>query len=294
MALLYLAGCSVEKESEAGPMDEEEAASNESAGTEAPTQKQDSGTLPAGKPPSKGEDFHLTDLGLQMVWIDRGTFTMGSANPTAAKNEKPQTLVTLSQGFWIARTETRQDLYEQLTGENPSLYKNDGQPVENLAFFDARAFCRKLTEHELSKKRLYEGYKYRLPTEVQWEFAARGGRKRNTDEPPALDKAAWHRANSANTPHPVATRKQGLIGLHDMFGNVFEFCEGFAAPYPGRHVVDWVGQSKSRLRVARGGSWFSPMRECSPSFRLELPPDFPTGHIGFRVVLIPPTKAGGS
>lgn len=221
-----------------------------------------------------------------MVWIERGTFRMGSDLPDAPDNEKPPTLTTLSKGFWLARLETRQSLYEKINGENPSLIKGPDHPVENLAYLDAVEFCRRLTDLESKQGRLPKGHAYRLPSEAQWEFAARGGKERLPEDGPTFAERTWHRGNSPEGSHPAGSKSATVPGLHDMLGNVHEFCHGFHASYPGRHVVDWVGKSTLRLRIARGGSWFSPTSECTPAFRYVLPVTTATGTVGFRVALV--------
>ena len=283
---MLLAGCTAQEEL---PQATEPETQTKSQPVHSPTKStptKQPKVLQSGSPPSTGEGFTLADLPLDMVWIRRGSFTMGSVGPKSPKNEKPASLITLSKGFWIARTETRQDLYERLMNENPSQHKGPNQPVENIAFFDAREFCRQLTNIEKEHQRLPDGYKYQLPTEAQWEFAAKGGTLGKDEKAPALTDAAWHRNNSNNSTHPIAVKAGNILGLHDMRGNVFELCDGLVAPYPGRHVIDWKGKSLNRLRVARGGSWFSNPEQCTRTFRLELPPDYPMAHVGFRVALV--------
>jgi formylglycine-generating enzyme required for sulfatase activity len=288
LIFLLLAGCTAREELPQTPTPQPETQANRQpihSPPEFPAAKQPE-SLQLGSRPSAGENFTLAELPLDMVWVRRGSFTMGSVDPKSPQNEKPESLITLSKGFWIARTETRQDLFERLMNENPSQYKGPDQPVENVAFFDAREFCRKLTNIEKEHQRLPDGYKYQLPTEAQWEFAAKGKILNKDEKAPSLTDAAWHRNNSNNTTHPVAEKASNILGLHDMRGNVFELCNGFVAPYPGRHVVDWTGKSLNRMRVARGGSWFSNPEKCTQTFRLELPPNYPMANVGFRVALV--------
>jgi formylglycine-generating enzyme required for sulfatase activity len=128
---MLLAGCTAREELPQATKPETQAKSRPvHYPTESTPAKQPKGFQP-GLPPSTGEDFTLADLPLDMVWVRRGSFTIGSVGPQSPQNEKPASLITLSKGFWIARTETRQDLYERLMNENPSQYKGPDQPVEN-------------------------------------------------------------------------------------------------------------------------------------------------------------------
>lgn len=286
LIIILIAGCSSQEElpqASEPKTQAEDRPVNEPA--EHPSPIQARGVQP-GSSPIMGENFTLTDLLMDMIWVKRGSFTMGSVNSKSPQNEKPASLITLSKGFWIAKTETRQDLYKRLMNENPSQYKGPNQPVENVAFYDAREFCRQLTGIEKEQQRLPVGYRYQLPTEAQWEFAAKGGMLDKKEKVSILTDVAWHRKNSNNITHPVAVKACNVLGLHDMRGNVFELCDGLAAPYPGRHVIDWKGKSLNRMRVARGGSWFSNPQECTKTFRLELPPDYQMAHVGFRVALV--------
>ena len=243
--------------------------------------------LSDGTTPIEGKDFRISALGLNMIWVNKGSFFMGTKNLKAPKNERPQTLVTLTRGYWIASMETQQVLYAQLMKENPSENNASNLPVENVTFYDARIFCRKLTELERQRQCLPDGYSYGLPTEAQWEFAAQGGAgKKNLNQPP-LNESDWHRDNSDMIPHPTGKKTPRLPGLHDMLGNVHELCEGRSGRYPGTQVNDWEGPLEGTFRIARGGSWFSSPNDCRTTFRLEVPSDFRMGNIGFRGALVP-------
>lgn len=209
--------------------------------------------VPASAEPART----IPDLALELIWVDPGTFTMGSPpdEPERNKAEGPLTRVTLTKGFWLGKTEVTQAQYKALTGSNPSTFKENGRnaPVERVSWIDAIAFCRKLTERERTAGRLPEGYAYTLPTEAQWEFAHRAGS--TGPYPGEPDATAWNEANSQGTTHPVATKRPNAWGFYDMAGNVIEWCFDWYGTYPGGTVTDPSGPARGYYRMARGGSW---------------------------------------
>jgi formylglycine-generating enzyme required for sulfatase activity len=170
---------------------------------------------------SAAEPHTVPDLGLTLMPIPTGTFTMGSIDGDV--DERPVTRVTISAGFWMGKTEVTQGQWRSIMGNNPSAFKGDDQrPVECVSYADAQAFCRKLTERERAAGRLPDGYVYALPTEAQWEYSCRAG---TTGQYAGdLDMIAWYRANSGGQTHPVAQKQANAWGLHDMQGNVWEWC----------------------------------------------------------------------
>jgi formylglycine-generating enzyme required for sulfatase activity len=210
-----------------------------------------------GKPNPVESTRTIADLALDLLWVRPGTFTMGSPahEPERNKAEGPQTKVTITQGFWLGRTEVTQAQYEAIIGSNPSTFKNVGRdaPVERASWIDAMAFCRKLTERERAAGRLPEGYVYTLPTEAQWEYAHRAGT--TAAYPGEPDATAWYDQNSGGTTHPVATKRPNAWGFHDMAGNVIEWCLDWYGDYPGGAVTDPTGPARGYYRMARGGSW---------------------------------------
>jgi formylglycine-generating enzyme required for sulfatase activity len=199
----------------------------------------------------------IADLKLEMLWVEPGTFTMGSANdePERNKAEGPQTRVTLSRGFWLGKTEVTQAQYEAVTGTNPSTFKSAGPdaPVERVSWIDAMAFCEKLNARERAAGRLPPGYAYTLPTEAQWEYAYRAGT--TGIYPVEPNASAWFANNSGETTHPVGTKQANAWGFYDMAGNVLEWCFDWYGDYPGGAVNDWSGPAHGYYRMARGGSW---------------------------------------
>jgi len=213
--------------------------------------------LSAGETPVTGRGHTIADLKLELLWVEAGTFLMGSPPDEAGRNqaEGPQTRVTLSRGFWLGRTELTQAQYLALTGTNPSRFTAVGPdaPVERVSWLEAMKLCAKLTERERAAGRLPDGYVYALPTEAQWEYACRAG----TTGPMADDLKAmsWHDNNSGETTHPVAQLAPNRWGFYDMSGNVLEWCYDWYGDYPGGVVTDPVGPRSGHFRMARGGSW---------------------------------------
>jgi formylglycine-generating enzyme required for sulfatase activity len=251
-------------------------------------------SLRAEPAPQPAEPRHrvVADLALELIWVKPGTFTMGSARdePERDKAEGPVTRVTLSDGFWLGKTEVTQAQYQFLMGANPSTFKAAGPaaPVERVSWIDAMAFCRKLTEREREAGRLPEGCVYTLPTEAQWEYAHRAGS--TSAYPGEPDATAWYDRNSGGSTHPVATKRANPWGFHDMAGNVLEWCLDWYGPYPGAAVTDPAGPGRGYYRIARGGSWRtdaklgrSAARAGGSAGRLDYT-------MGFRVALSRPSK----
>jgi formylglycine-generating enzyme required for sulfatase activity/uncharacterized caspase-like protein len=180
--------------------------------------------------------------GLAYVWISPGSFRMGCSNRDGECDpvEGPARDVTISKGFWIGQTEVTQAAYERVMGQNPSHFRGERLPVETVRWDEAKSYC--------------EAVSGRLPTEAEWEYAARGGT--NGPRYGDLDQIAWYDTNSGNTPHPVAQKAPNPYGLYDMLGNVREW------------TADWNDQANARS--LRGGSWFDFPHSLRVSFRIAL------------------------
>lgn len=199
----------------------------------------------------------IPDLGLALIWVEAGSFTMGSDvdEPLRNKAEGPRMEVTFTKGFWLGKTEVTQAQYEAVAGTNPSTFKAAGKnaPVDQVSWIDAMAYCRLLNERERAAGRLPEGYAYSLPTEAQWEYACRAGTTGSySGEAEAM---AWYDKNSEGTTHPVGGRRPNAWGFHDMLGNVLEWCYDWYGDYPGGAVTDPTGPGRGYYRMARGGCW---------------------------------------
>ncbi len=246
--------------------------------------------------PEEGRAWTVPNLDLGMVFIQPGTFTMGSA--TGGADEKPQTHVTLGKGFWIGKTEVTQTQWEAVMGTTAAQQRDkvnrewalrgEGRdfPIYYVNWDEAMDFCRKLTEREHAADRLPDGLAYTLPTEAQWEYACRAGTTEN--HAGTLEAMAWYGSDKGGQTHPVAQKQANAWGLFDMHGNVREWClDWYQDHLPGGNVVDPVGPASGPTRVTRGGSWVSPARDCRSAARFGSPPALRQGSLGFRLALTP-------
>jgi len=228
-------------------------------------------------------------------WIPPGTFLMGSpaSEQDRYDNEGPQTVVTLTQGFWMSQYLVTQAQYQDVMGSNPAYFGGDPRrPVERVTWNDATNYCGVLTARERLAGRLPAGYVYRLPTEAEWEYACRAGtmtRFSFGDDPgySQLGTYAWFAANSSNQTHPVGEKQPNPWGLYDMHGNVWEWCLDRYGSYPGGAVADPRGPATGSDRVIRGGSWGYDGRFCRSAYRYDVSPDYRSISVGFRPVLAP-------
>ena len=235
------------------------------------------------------------DVDLRMIWIEPGTFIMGSPKDELGRNSnETQHEVTLTQGYWLGKYEVTQAQYEAVTGSNPSEFIGADLPVEDVSWYEARAFCVKLTEIEKAAGRLPEGYEYTLPTEAQWEYACRAGTTTalnsgknlsDKNECPEMDEVGWYRYNSGDQTHSVGQKKMNAWGLYDMHGNVEEWCQDWAKDYPAGAATDPTGPETGTYRIVRGGGWNEDARYCRSASRDISEPDSFWPNTGFRVAL---------
>ena len=233
-----------------------------------------------------------------MVFIPSNTFTLGSPNNEVGhqSDEGPQTSVTLSHGFWIGKYEVTQAEYLAVTGENPSGFPGDlNRPVESVSFFAASNYCVLRTQQEQAAGRIPLFTHYRLPTEAEWECAARAGtttRFYYGDDPDlsGLRNFAWFGAHDGVTTHPVGQKEPNAWGLYDTAGNVWEWCQDWYGNYPGGSVTDPQGPATNPIgfKVIRGGAWEASEFDCRSARRgIEGASPFISDFIiGFRVVLV--------
>jgi formylglycine-generating enzyme required for sulfatase activity len=261
--------------------------------------------LPPGPDAPKelsGRPLKVSDTGIKLRWIAPGSFKMGSSadNPGGR-------LVRMSRGYWMGETEVTQTQWESRMGLNPSSFcqqsrsaaqsamtiVGDDRPVEQVSWVDAMNFCRSLTVSERAAGRVPAGYEYRLPTEAEWEYAARAGIV--GDYPEKLGKLAWFDDNSDDITHDVAGKKANAWGLRDMAGNVAEWCYDRFQPLDDQESTDWAvldpdpDDRKSANRIIRGGSWLNVASRCQPSYRVSDDQGNTLNYLGFRVVLAPCT-----
>jgi len=225
-----------------------------------------------------------------MVFVKGGTFTMGATseqNGDAENNEKPAHNVILSD-YYIGKYEVTQAQWESVMGNNPSYFKGDPHcPVENVSWDDVQEYINKLNE--------LTGKTYRLPTEAEWEYAARGGVNSNGYKysgSRALNNAAWFWDNSDGKTHPVGTKKPNELGIYDMSGNVWEWCSDWHASdyYSSSPQTNPQGPSSGSRRVIRGGGWNKGAGGCRVSYRDYGRPDYRYNYRGFRLVLVTDEK----
>jgi len=239
--------------------------------------------------PKSGKNWQIPTLGLELAHISPGSFQMGCDDEWFEAD--PVHTVRISQGYWMGKCEVTQQQYQSIMGSNPSSFKGASNPVEKISWNDSVSFCKKLTDQERRADRLPDGYEYRLPTEAEWEYAARGGnRGRETKYAGSntIDDVAWYNENSANKTHPVGQKQANELGLYDMSGNVMEWCQDwFEDIYSSGSQTDPMGPSTGLYRVLRGGCWPAPAGVCHVACRAIYSPEDTYDTLGFRVVLAP-------
>ena len=234
--------------------------------------------------PARFSDGVLTIKGVryEMVWVRGGTFRMGATSEQsgdAFNDEKPVHSVTL-RGYYIGKTEVTQALWKAVMGSNPSEFKGDNLPVENVSWNDCHEFIRKLNA--------LTGQNFRLPTEAEWEFACRGGnnsRGYKFSGSNYIDNVAWYEYNSGSKTHPVATKLPNELGIYDMSGNVLEWCSDRYGRYSRDSRTNPKGSSDGSRRVFRGGSWIDHTGCCRSSQRDRDYPSYRSQILGLRLAL---------
>ena len=256
-------------------------------------------TVPAVVGPQLGQTWNVAGLSLELAPIPAGSFTMGSpATEDGREDDEPQRQVTLTKAFWLGKCEVRQKDFEAIEGKNPSRFKGADLPVETLTWDEAAAFCRKLNDRERQAGRLPVGYEYRLPTEAEWEYACRAGTQGQHAlgaDADSLEDGAWYSGNSEGKTHAVGSKAPNAWGLHDMHGNVSEWCADWWGEYPPGELTDPVGAQVGPQRVHRGGSGANRPSACRAANRFSYSPGKVSNSLGFRVALaavLPADQAG--
>ena len=213
----------------------------------------------------------------KMVYVSGGSYTMGCTSEQGGdcySSEKPAHSVSVS-GFYMGQTEVTQALWKAVMGNNPSNWKGNTLPVENVSYYDCKDFISKLNS--------LTGKTFRLPTEEEWEFAARGGnnsRGYKYSGSDNLGSVAWYDGNSGSKTHPVGQKQANELGLYDMSGNVWEWCSSL-------WCSDYNSARSGSYRVYRGGGWINRARYCRVSYRGSCDPSLRFSNLGFRLVLVP-------
>ena len=214
----------------------------------------------------------------EMVFVEGGTFQMGSSS--GYSDEKPVHSVTLS-GFNIGKYEVTQAQWNAVMGSNPSNFSGcDNCPVENVSWNDVQQYITKLNSQT--------GRNYRLPTEAEWEFSARGGKSSKGfiySGSNDLNAVAWSSNNSGSKTHAAGGKQANELGIYDMTGNVWEWCSDWYGNYSSYSETNPTGASSGQYRVFRGGSWFNLATYCRAALRNSFDPVGRSDDYGFRLVL---------
>jgi formylglycine-generating enzyme required for sulfatase activity len=216
----------------------------------------------------------------EMIFVQGGTFWMGCTieqDGDCEDDESPLHSVTLSD-YYIGKYEVTQVQWQAVMSINPSNFKDSNLPVENVSWNDAQMFIERLNTAT--------GKNYRLPTEAEWEYAARGGNKSRQNEysgSNSIENVAWIGTNSDGSTHPVGTKMANELGIYDMSGNVWEWCYDWYGTYPALARNNPVGVSSGTYRVARGGSWCDEASYCRVAYRSDPSSDNRNNNLGFRL-----------
>ena len=228
--------------------------------------------------------YYRNPLGMEFVEIPLGEFPMGSPSSESGRDddEGPVHKVRIAKPFFLGAYEVTQRQWEQVMGNNPSHFRGGNRPVERVSWHDAQEFIRKLC----AKEHVGQGT-YRLPTEAEWEYACRAGSRTrfySGDDDPTLSRIAWHRGSSHGRTHEVGRKLPNAFGLHDMSGNVWEWCQDWHdSGYYARSPVEAPGPDAGFHRVARGGNWLYAPKLSRSANRFGFSPDERIGGVGFRV-----------
>lgn len=235
--------------------------------------------------------FTVNGVSFNMIAVKGGTFTMGATSEQGddvSSGEKPAHQVTLSD-YCIGETEVTQELWQAVMGSNPSYFTGNLQrPVETVSWNDCQEFIKKLNQ--------LTGKTFRLPTEAEWEYAARGGRKSRGYKysgSNTIGDVAWYTVNSYDKgeshpdygTHPVGQKQANELGLYDMSGNVWEWCQDWYGSYSSSSQTNPTGPSSGSGRVLRGGSWNGYARGCRVSLRSSSTPTYRLNYLGLRLAL---------
>lgn len=240
----------------------------------------DNGNVGGSVNDGQNKVFYVNGVSFKMIAVKGGTFTMGATSEQtgADSDESPTHSVTLSD-YYIGETEVTQELWSAVMGSNPSYFTGNMQcPVEKVSWNDCQTFISKLNE--------LTGETFRLPTEAQWEYAARGGNQaqgRLYSGSNVIDDVAWYLDNSDLTTHPVKTKAPNELGIYDMSGNVCEWCSDWYGSYSSAAQTDPTGPSTGSSRVRRGGSWGHSATHCRVAYRSNYGPTSSVSDLGLRL-----------
>lgn len=231
----------------------------------------------------------VNGVSFNMILVEKGTFMMGATSEQegAYDNEKPAHSVTLTKDYYIGETEVTQELYQAVMGSNPSSYMGKGnqRPVECVSWNDCQTFITKLNS--------LTGLTFRLPTEAEWEFAARGGNRSKGylySGSNTIGDVAWYLYNGSGAHHNVKTKAPNELGIYDMSGNVYEWCQDLYGSYSSGSQTDPTGSTSGSDRVIRGGDLTSFATYCRVASRGGCSPSYGEFYLGFRLALTDPQE----
>ena len=224
-------------------------------------------------------------VSIVMCWIPPGEFLMGSPEDEEDRGlDEKQHRVRISEGFWLAKTPITQAQWEAVIGNNPSHFKGAERPVDSVSWLDICGNETRVGGFLGAVNRLStDSGRFDLPTEAQWEYACRAGTTGPFAGASKLDEVAWHHANSAGRTQQVGLKKPNAWSLHDMLGNVWEWCADWYDEYSGEAETDPAGPSSGSARVIRGGAWGYYAYSCRVADRGQSHPPFSYYGIGFRL-----------
>ena len=238
-----------------------------------------------------GRKTYTNSIGMEFALIPAGSFLLGHhvMDEVQKKGHRPK--VSISRPFYLGKYPVTQDQWEAVMGSNPAQFKGRNKPVENVSWNDVQEFIRRLNAREKHTR-------YRLPTEMEWEYAARGGTNSKyffMEDPDSwaeaeihLDAYAWFNKNSQGSTQPVGQKKPNPYGLYDMFGNVWEWVQDWFADLPKeRKLAEYRGPESGLGRVLRGGSWDHDTRNAPWTNRIRAKQSHRSSYVGFRLALSP-------
>ena len=267
----------------AGIVNQQQSENQQSSNTYVASSSNNSSGSPSVASGSNAISIPVKDgISIEMVKVEAGTFMMGATSEMKDPYncEKPVHQVTLTNDYYMGKYEVTQALWQAVMGSNPSYFKGDNLPVEKVSWNDCQEFISKLNS--------LTGRKFRLATEAEWEYAARGGKKSRGYQYSGSRKISdvvWYDGNSANETHPVGTKQANELGIYDMTGNVWEWCQDRYGSYSSSSQTNPTGADSGSCRVKRGGGYAESACECRSSYRFGFAPDIRGGNLGLRLAL---------
>lgn len=253
----------------AGIVNQQQSENQQSSNTYVASSSNNSSGFPSVASGSNAISIPVKDgISIEMVKVEAGTFMMGATSEMKDSyddpdsDEKPVHQVTLTNDYYMGKYEVTQALWQAVMGSNPSNFKGDNLPVEKVSWNDCQEFISKLNS--------LAGRKFRLPTEAEWEYAARGGKKSRSYQYSGssnISDVAWYYGNSGSKTHPVGTKQANELGIYDMTGNVLEWCQDWYGSYYSSSQTNPTGATSGSRHVNRDGSWAKNVRRSSPSCR---------------------------